>query len=84
MYGQEIARVHAHDNGYTVETRTKPSKGKGPNFVGGGDSDPVPGFDWESSVASSKKDILDRVAAAHATHQDAKMRNQYRKLSGAK
>lgn len=89
MYGQEIARVHAHDNGYTVETRTKPRKPAknkdGTNAVSYQDgNDPMPGMDWESSVASSKKDILDRVAAAHAAHQDAQMRGQYRKIAGVK
>lgn len=85
MYGQEIARVHAHDNGYTVETKTKPRR-KDPSIksasmnVSEGDN-PMPGMDWESSVAMSKKDVMDRVGAAHDAHQESKMRGQYRKLT---
>ena len=88
MYGQEIARVHAHDNGYTVETKTKklpPRKDKSganmPVSYDHGDTDPMPGHGWESSVAKSKQDVLDRIGAAHAAHQDVKMRGQYQKLN---
>lgn len=87
MYGQEIARVHAHDNGYTVETKTKklpPRKDKAGNnspVEYQSDSDPMPGHGWESSVAKSKQDVLDRIGAAHAAHQDTKMRGQYQKIS---
>lgn len=90
MYGQEIARVHAHDNGYTVETKTKklpPRKDKAGNnspVEYQSDSDPMPGHGWESSVAKSKQDVLDRIGAAHAAHQDLKMRGQYQKINGKK
>lgn len=90
MYGNEIARVHAHENGYTVETKTKPrkpSKNKdGSNAVSypTESGDTMPGHEWESSVAKSKQDVLDLVSKAHAVHSDSKMRNQYRKLNGTK
>jgi len=87
MYGQEIARVHAHDNGYTVETKTKkasPRKDAKGNTIAPFDShesDPMPGHTFESSVAQSRKELLDRVGAAYDKHQEVKLRGQYQKLS---
>lgn len=89
MYGTEIARVHAHENGYTVETKTKPRKpaknGDGslaPSYRDSGDV--MPDHEFESSVAKSKQDVLDLVGKAHAAHADSKMRGQYRKLNEKK
>lgn len=90
MYGNEIARVLAHDNGYTVETKTKPrpprkpSDGKNNYPTGVSESDPAPEHEWESSVANSKKEVLDRVSHAHEVHQTAKMKGQFRKLNEKK
>jgi hypothetical protein len=90
MYGNEIARVHAHENGYTVETKTKPrkpSKNKdGTNAVpySSDSGDTMPNHEWESSVAKSKQDVLDLVGKAHAAHADSKMRGQFRKLNEKK
>lgn len=89
MYGNEIARVHAHENGYTVETKTKPRKPakdkSGSNMVAYRDEgDTMPDHEWESSVAKSKQDVLDLVGKAHAAHADSKMRGQYRKLNEKK
>lgn len=85
MFGNEIARVHAHDNGYTVETRTKPvkpQKGKVADpYV---DGPAPPNLDWESHVATNKQQILDRVAAAHEAHTTGKMKQQYQKLTTGK
>lgn len=86
MYGTEIARVMTHQNGYTVETKTAQKKkptGNNNKLSGVYPSDtsaPMPDHDWESHVATSKKDVLDRVAAAHAAHQDSLLTGKMRSL----
>lgn len=79
MYGHEIARVLTHENGYTVETKTKPrtkkSAGNGPVAM---DGETMPNHEWESHVATSKKEVLQRVSAAHEAHQDSLLQAKYR------
>lgn len=89
-YGTEIARVNAHSNGFTVETKTK--KRPKPANHGSKDSSPLhydsqsgplDGHDWETSIAKSTNEVHQRVGAAIDLHKTESMRQQKRGLDKA-